>query len=191
MGKTLWKSANKKWEIVDETDGLRLKTDWNDSRSTVAEVSASDGWGIAYASIDVGGRLWTGDHDTNWEYFVPKTVQNKAFSLLRSIYKAKKKNAVGKNQLPLQYAVIVSVRGTSKGTTVPKPTFYRTYDTAAKHAEMEWKKLSAYQKGNGAFVNLGRLSNSYQSVKDIPATFGYSLLGTISSSSDTIGRRRI
>ena len=181
MGKTLWRSPNKKWEIVDETDGLRHKTDWDDGFSTVAEVSASDGWGIAYASIDVNGRIWTGDHDTNWEYFVPKTVQERAFSKLRSIYKAKK-SATGKAQLPFQYAVIVVPVGTKKGTNVPKPTFYRTFETAKKHAESEWQKLSPYQKSNGAFVNVGRLSKSYASSKDVPASFGYSLMGSITNS---------
>lgn len=185
MGKSLWKSTNKKWEIVDESDGIRYKTDWDDGMSTVARVSVSDGWNIAYASIKVNGRIYTGDYDTNWGYFVPKTVESKAFSLLRTLYKQKKPKTVGKAQLPLQYVVIVVPVGTSKGTIVPKPTFYRTYDTAVKHAESEWSKLSTYQKGNGAFVNVGRLSKEYASAKDVPAQFGYSLLGTISAKSNS------
>ena len=179
MGKTLWKSKNGKWEIVDDTDNLRFKTDWNDKNSTVARVSASDGWRIAYASIKVDGRIWTGDFNTNWEYFVPKTVSEKAFSLLRAMYKAKKPVASGKGQLPIQYVVMVIPKGTTKGITVPKPMFYRTFKTAAKHAEEEWAKLSAYQKNNGAYINVGRLSEPYATVRDIPGNFGYNLLGTL------------
>lgn len=181
MGKTLWKSPNGKWSIEDQTDQLFHKTDWEDDYSTVAMVSASDGWSIAYASIDVNGRIGTGDFNTNWEYFVPKTIQTKAFSLLRSMYKAKKQKEQGTNQLPLLYAVIVSPIGTSKGVTVPAPAFYRTYETALKHAESEWKKLSSYQRSNGAFVNVGRLSKSYATAKEIPTRFGYNLVRTVNA----------
>ncbi len=177
MGKTLWKSPNGKWEIQE--DPLKSKTDWNEGRDIVARVYVSDGWNAAYASITVDGQIWTGDFMTNWEYFVPKTVESKAFSLLRAMYKERKQKEQGTNQLPLSYAVIVSVVGTSKGVTVPAPTFYRTYETALKHAESEWKKLSTYQKSNGAFVNVGRLSKGYASAKDIPARFGYSLVKTV------------
>ena len=185
MGKTLWRSANKKWEIVDDTDSLRFKTDWNDNFSTVARVSASDGWSVAYASIDVNGRLWTGDFNTNWEYFVPKTVEAKAFSLLRAMYKAKKQKETGKAQLPLQYVVIVTGIGRTN-----KVSYYRTYDTAVKHAEMEWKKLNAQQRSNGAFVNLGRLSDRYMSAKDVPARFSYSLLGSITKEYNSFEKKR-
>ena len=190
MAKTLWRSPNKKWEIVDDTENLRFKTDWNDKRSTVAMVSASDGWNVAYASIDVDGRLWTGDYDTKWEYWVPKTVEAKAFSILRNLYKEKKQKALGNAQLPLQYAVIVSPVGTTRGYPVPKPTFYRTYETAVKHAEAEWKKLSPHQKSNGAFVNIGRLNKAYASAKDVPASFGYSLIGSITKDYNSFAKKR-
>jgi len=189
MGKTLWKSPNKKWEIVDETDSLRYKTDWNDDYSKVAEVSVSDGWTVAYASIDVNGRLYTGDYGTNID-FVPKTIQAKAFSLLRALYRTKKQNALGDAMLPLQYAVIVNPVGTTRGTPVPKPTFYRTYATAVKHAEAEWKKLSTYQKANGAFVNIGRLSKPYMYAKDVPDRFSYSHLGSITKDYDSFQKKR-
>ena len=174
MGKTLWKSPNGKWTIEDETDQLFHKTDWEDDYSTVAMVSASDGWHIVYASIDVKGTM-------DLVGYVPKTVEAKAFSLLRSMYKAKKQKEQGTNQLPLLYAVIVSPIGTSKGVSVPAPAFYRTYETALKHAESEWKKLSAYQRSNGAFVNVGKLSKSYATAKEIPTRFGYNLVRTVNA----------
>lgn len=188
MGKILWKSPNKKWEIYE--DSLKSKTNWDDGYDTVARVEVTDGWSVAYASIDVSGRIGTGDFMTNWEYFVPKTVESKSFSLLRAIYKAKKQKQQGNGQLPLQYAVIVSVVGTSKGVKGPSPTFYRTYDTAIKHAENEWKKLSPYQRSNGAFVNVGRLNKAYATAKEIPERFGYSLLRTVNGSYFNQNKRR-
>ena len=190
MGKTLWRSPNKKWEIVDDTENNRLATDWNDSYSIVATVRASDGWNVAYASIEVDGRIHTGDYGTKWEYFVPKTVEAKAFSLLRALYKEKKQKAMGDNKLPIQYAVIVNVAATRSGTAVPAPKFYRTYETAVKHAEAEWKALPASQKKAGAFVNVGRLSKAYASAKDVPERFGYSLLGSITSTYNSFEKRR-
>lgn len=199
MGKTLWTSANKKWTIVDETDGIRNKPDWNDGSGYVAMVSASDGWNIAYASITVSGRIYTGDYNTNWEYFVPKTVEAKAFSLLRSLYKEKKQKEMGKSQIPLQYVVIVTGIGKTN-----KVSYYRTYDTAVKHAEMEWKKLTVQQKKNGAFVNVGRLSTThvspddpnrfitkvYMSSKEVPERFNYNILGSITSTYNSFDKKR-
>lgn len=100
-GRLVWKSPNKKWEIRIEKP--RLKTDWNDGYSGVVQVSASDGWNIAYASINVDGKIHTGDYMTKWEYFVPKFVEQKAFSILRAEYKKKKLKTVGRSNLTIQY----------------------------------------------------------------------------------------
>lgn len=189
MAKTLWRSPNKKWEIVDDSEDLRFKTDWNDPYSTVARVSASDGWMMAYASILVNGQIHINDFNTNWDYSVPSTVQQKGYVLLRSLYKEKKQKAMGSSQLPIQYVVLVQVVGTTRGTPVPKPTFYRTFETAVKHAQMEWKKLSPYQRSNGAFVNVGRLNKLYTYEKDVPDRFGYSLLGSITKDEDPFKKK--
>lgn len=179
-----WKSANGKWTV--EEDKLKREPDWDDPYDTVAMVSASDGWTVAYASIGVNGRLHTGDYMTKWEYFVPKTIEAKAFSMLRAMYKAKKPASKGKAQLPYQYAVIVATR-TGKD---PKPTFYRTYNTAADHANKIWATMPKTMKDNGAFVNLGRLEKSKDNVKDIPERFSYSLLATVNHDRPKLKIRR-
>ena len=179
-----WKSANGKWTV--EEDELRHKTDWNNGSSYVAKISATDGWRIAYAVIDVDGTITTGISNTTWEYFVPKTIEAKAFSMLRAMYKAKKPVSKGKAQLPYQYAVIVATR-TGKD---PKPTFYRTYNTAADHANKIWATMPKTMKDNGAFVNLGRLERSKDSVKDIPERFRYSLLATVNNDRPKLKIRR-
>lgn len=179
MGKTLWKSPNGKWEIQD--DPLKGNIDWDDKLSAVARVYVTDGWHATYASIRVNGEIWTGEFMTTWDYFVPKTIEAKAFSLLRAMYKERKQKEQGTKQLPLLYAVIVRPVGTTRGTPIPDPTFYRTYELALKHAESAWKKLSAYQKSNGAFVNIGKLSEGYASAKDVPERFSYSLLRTVNA----------
>ena len=190
MGKTLWTSANKKWTIKDETEAeiRKRRTDWSDPYSTVAMVSASDGWRIAYASIDVAGRIHIGDYGTTWDYFVPSTVSDRASAQLRKLYKEKKK-ASGGSRIPFKYAVIVVIRGGSNVKN-PAPKLYRTFETAVKHAHEEWKKITPTQKKAGSFVNIGKLSKPVESAKEMDLNrFSYSLMGSITNEYDSFEKK--
>ena len=176
--KLLWRSPNKKWEIYD------------DSKNTspyVASVYVTDGWYNHYAAIDKNGRITTGLYDTYWEYTapVPKTIEDKAFALLRKMYIEKYRAPQGKKVMPITYFVKSSSTkyhwsGQSyrvfKGETPEK--FFRSYDSAKKYAKELWHSLSPAEKEH-IIVSIFRLSDPVDNVKDLPKQYGINHAGEI------------
>lgn len=177
--KLLWKSPNKKWEIYDDS---------KKASPYVAQVYVTDGWYNHYAAIDEDGRITTGLYNTYWEYTepVPKTVQAKAFALLRAMYVNKYRRPQGKKTLPYAYFVkqwanLRDYKGVvpKKEYDNPKIKFFKTYESARKYAESQWKSLTSKQK-EYTYLTIGRLNKPFDALKDAPATFGYSHAGEIS-----------
>lgn len=185
--KLIWKSPNGKWEIYDDSDAIKLKLDWNDPYSEVAQVYVTDGWYAHYATIDVAGRVGFGKYDT-YDLNV-KTVKEKAFSILRQMYLEKKKKSSKKSVLPYRYFVYAWAnkrdarwyKGDSgkvyKGETDKK--YFQKYETAKAYAKKLWNGLSDTQK-TYFYVTIGRFSDSYESIKDIPKNYSWVHAGEIS-----------
>lgn len=176
--KLLWKSANGKWEIYDDS---------KNSSPYIAMVNVTDGWYNHYASIDEDGRITTGLYNTYWEYTapVPKTVEAKAFALLRKLYVEKYRKPKGKNTLPINYAVIPWANLREYNGTVPMKDYrppiryFKTYESAWKYAVSLWKDYTPTQK-KYMYLTIGRLLKSYETVKDIPDNFRYNHVSEIS-----------
>ncbi len=177
--KLLWKSPNGKWEIYDDSDAIRFKLDWNDPYSEVAQVYVTDGWSSHYATIDVAGRVGFGKYNT---YGLDvKTVREKAFSILRRMYLEKKKKSSKKTVLPYRYFVYAWANKHDgrkyKGETDKK--YFQRYETAKAYAKKLWNGLSDSQK-TYIYVTIGRFSDSYESIKDIPKNYRWNHAGEIS-----------
>lgn len=177
--KLLWKSPNGKWEIYDDSDAIKFKLDWNDPYSEVAQVYVTDGWTSRYATIDVAGRVGFGKYDTYG--LNVKTVREKAFSILRQMYLEKKKKSSKKSVLPYRYFVYAWANKRDgrkyKGETDKK--YFQKYETAKAYAKKLWNGLSDAQK-TYIYVTIGRFSDSYESIKDIPKSYSWVHAGEIS-----------
>lgn len=176
--KLLWKSPNKKWEIYDDS---------RKASPYVAQVYVTDGWYNHYAAIDEDGRITTGLYDTYWEYTapVPKTVQAKAFTLLREMYVERYRKPQGKKTLPYTYFVrqwanLKNYKGVvPKKDYDPKIKFFKTYESACRYAESQWKSLTVTQRAY-TYLTIGRLLDPFDSIKDAPTRFGYTHISEIS-----------
>lgn len=176
--KHLWRSPNKKWDIYEDTEKPSVY---------IAKVYVSDGWMNHYAAIDKEGHIITGLHDTYWEYTapVPKTVQAKAFALLREMYVERCRKPQGKKTLPYAYFVrqwanLKNYKGiVPKKDYDPKIKFFKTYESACKYAESQWKSLTVSQRAY-MYLTIGRLLDSFDSIKDAPVRFGYTHIREIS-----------
>lgn len=171
--KLLWKSPNGKWEIYDDNNAIRFRLDWDDPYSTVAQVYVTDGLFAYYGTIDVAGRVGFGKYDT-YDLKV-KTVKEKAFSILRRMYLEKKKKSSEKSVLPYKYVVICN---TGLGFTTDKK-YFQKYETAKAYAKKLWNGLSDNKKAY-SYITIGRLLDSYESLKGIPKNFSWVQAGEIS-----------
>lgn len=172
--KTLWKSPNKKW-IID--DASRAGSPY------VAMVNVYDDWTNGYAAIDEDGRITTGLYDTYWA--IPKTIEKKAFALLRQMYVEKHRKPMGKKTLPISYFVMPWANLREYKGTVPKSDYrpamkyFKTYEGAYKYAAKLWRSYTPTQK-KYMYLTIGRFNKTYDSVKEIPKNFSYSHAGEIS-----------
>lgn len=176
--KLMWESPNKKWRIMIIT---------KDSSPYVAMAYVTDDFSNHYAGIDENGRITTGLYNTYWEYThpVPKTVEAKAFALLRKEYVEIHRKPTGKKTLPYSYIVIPWVNSREYKGVIPSKDFqspqkyFRTYESAYKYARTVWDSYMATQK-KYMYITIGRLSEPYDTIRDIPKNYRYSLAGEIS-----------
>lgn len=177
--KLLWKSPNGKWAIYDDSDAIRFKLDWNDPYSEVAQVYVTDGWSSHYATIDVAGRVGFGKYDT-YDLHV-KTVKDKAFSILRRMYLEKKKKSSKKTVLPYRYFVYswINIQDGRAYHEKSNTKYFQRYETAKAYAKKIWNGLTDKQK-TYTYVTIGRFSESYESIKDIPKRYSWNHAGEIS-----------
>lgn len=176
--KLLWKSANEKWKIYDDS---------KEKSPYVAMINVTDGWYNHYAAIDNDGRLTTGLYDTYWDYTapVPKTIEKKAFALLRQMYIERHRKPMGKKTLPISYFVMPWANFRENKNNIPKSDYrpalkyFKTYESAYKYAAKLWRSYTPTQK-KYMYLTIGRFSKTYDSVKEIPKNFSYSHVGEIS-----------